>query len=628
VFAAGVSGDLVVPSGNRPVFQRVRTDLVSSARGRNGRGDQVTTLRDNLRQDPPSDGNSLRRLSRIAGALHSRLTLGRSLQGAGQRKIASRAWLLRVVAHLAVWAPYVYSLARSLQNGWVAASDDSVIALRSWDVLSAHGPLLGQASRFGPRVFDLGPIQYWLQSVPVHIDPGHGVLWGAALWCMVGASLAVEAAWSVGGGYVAVGASAVILGMVLWIPQAAVVPLWNPWFGMVFFFAALAAGWAAIVGHRGWWAVVVIAASIAAQAHLMFAIAAVAIIVVVFIVALADTIRAKGSYRWAVAGTIAGAACWAAPLVQQFTAKTGNMTALFSPPGPPVPKIGLAFGLKALSAAIVPPAYWWQPLDSLGSVAAVEGRSAAFGLAALAVVAAVLLIAVFRLRSRWLAGLAGLDLVLGGAALITYSGIARWRVSTVTGGTYNNLRYLLATMYPLGVLAWLATVCLIVLLGRRALTAWRARAAVSVVRPGVPRAGMRIAAVAIAAVLVIMAAWTSALTNRRQSPESAVMEAVGSASRQIERKVPGQPIFLTVQAPNEHLRRQLTLGLAYALRTKGYKPEISRRWASQLGPMYGFRGRIIPVAAVEFGLKTLAVRVVQDPKSQWWRKVKPRLTGH
>jgi hypothetical protein len=218
--------------------------------------------------------------------------------------------------------------------------------------------------------------------------------------------------------------------------------------------------------------------------------------------------------------------------------------------------------------------------------------------------------------------------VLAAATLITYSGIARWRVSTATTGTYNNLRYLLAAMYPLGVLTWLTTVCLVVLLGRHALSAVRAGAAASAVRAWAQPASMRITAIAIAAVLVALTAWTTVLTNRRLWPEDAVMKAVAPASRQIQREVPSQPIFLTVQAPNEHLRRQLTLGLAYALRTKGYRPEISSRWASELGSMYGFKGRMIPIAAVHFGSKTLTVRVVKHPKPQWWRGIKRRLISH
>src|SRR5258708_5981923 len=358
----------------------------------------------------------------------------------------SRARPQRAAAHLAAWAPLLYGLAKSLADGWVATSDNSVIALRSLDVLTNHGPLVGQATRLGSGVFDLGPIEYWLLTLPVHLDAAHGVLWGATLWCMVAASLTVEAAWAVGGVFAALAGGAVVLGVTWWIPALTVVPCWNPWLGLMFFIAALAAGWAVMSGHRGWWAAAVVSASIAAQSHLMFAIAAVAVVVLVFAVGLADTVRAKAGYRWAIAGVIAGIACWAAPLTQQFTANPGNMTALFSPQGPPVPKAGVAFGLKAISAATQPPAYWWQGMDSLGKLSDVWARPAVAGDIAFPIIAVSLVAATVWLRSRRAAGLAALSLILAGAALITYASIpvavlagrrvmARARTRVIAGGT-------------------------------------------------------------------------------------------------------------------------------------------------------------------------------------------------
>src|SRR5258707_9863543 len=98
------------------------------------------------------------------------------------------------------WLPFGFAAARSVATGWRPVSDNAAIALRSWDVLTAHAPLVGQATRLAGGVYDLGPLQYWLLTLPVHVDPLHGVLWGAALWCMVAASLTIEAAWAAAGG--------------------------------------------------------------------------------------------------------------------------------------------------------------------------------------------------------------------------------------------------------------------------------------------------------------------------------------------------------------------------------------------------------------------------------------------
>src|SRR5215471_1100852 len=266
---------------------------------------------------------------------------------------------VRLTAHIAVWVPFVYALVRSLERGWVALSDAAIIALRSWDVLTAHGPLVGQATRLGHGMFDLGPLEYWLLTVPVHLDPRHGSLWGAALWCMLAGSLAIEAAWSVAGMLGGLAASGMILGIIAWYPLI----------------DSIRSG----AGYRG--------------------------------------------YRWAVIGVIAAAACWAAPLVQQFTTRPGNMTALLSNQGGRGPGAGLTFGLRALAGATEPPAYWWKPLNSLGYLGLVWRRSAGFGVFSVVLVAVILIIALWMLRSRRTASLAALTLLLSVAVVVTFADI-------------------------------------------------------------------------------------------------------------------------------------------------------------------------------------------------------------
>ncbi|HXZ74002.1 MAG TPA: hypothetical protein VEH31_24445, partial [Streptosporangiaceae bacterium] len=314
-------------------------------------------------------------------------------------------------------------MTRSIAKGWRPVSDNAGIALRSWDVLTAHGPLVGQATRLTGGVYDPGPLQYWLLTVPVHIDPLHGVLWGAALWCMVASSIAVEAAWSVAGVLGGLTAAAIILGALAWIPDIALLPCWNPWFGMMFFLATLALGWATLSGRRGWWPVLVVTGSIAAQAHLMFTITAVVLILLGLSLGLADTFREKAGYAWAVAGMLAALACWSAPFIQEFTARTGNITALASGEATPGSPAGLSFGLKALAASAQPPPFWWTPLRSLLDLGVTDQRSAVAGTVVLALAVAVLAVAMYPLRSRPAAALAAVSLTVAVGAVITYSHI-------------------------------------------------------------------------------------------------------------------------------------------------------------------------------------------------------------
>lgn len=520
--------------------------------------------------------------------------------------------VVRLAAHIAVWVPFVYALVRSLEHGWVALSDAAIIALRSWDVFTAHGPLVGQATRLGQGQFDLGPLEYWLLAVPVHLDPRHGSLWGAVLCCMLAGSLAIEAAWSVAGMLGGLAASGIILGVIAWYPEIAVGPSWNPSLGAMFFLAALAAAWAVMSGHRGWWPVLVVSASIAAQAHLMFALASVSIVVLAFIIALIDTIRSGAGYRgyrWAVIGAVAAAACWAAPLVQQFTARPGNMTVLISSQGKRGPGAGLTFGLRALAGATEPSTYWWKPLSSLGYLGLVWRRSAGFGLFSLVLVAVVLIIALWMLRSRRTASLAALTLLLSIAVVVTFADIPAAAIAATSTGS--SLTYLMTPLFPAGVLTWLIAATTLVLMGKQLLSQARQRApapdGASSRAPGTATGPLtaRVTALAAVPVLLVMAAWSAAQTDHwpgpaRKVPVQAVaaLKAPGFAAREIERAVPSQPIALAVKASVPSYRRQLTFGIAYALRTAGYVPEIGPGLGVQLGPRYVYRGKPMPVVTV------------------------------
>src|SRR5215469_3815500 len=78
----------------------------------------------------------------------------------------SRPTAFRGAAHLVTWLPFIYGAASSVWNGWRPVSDTAGIALRSWDVIYRNGPEVGQATRLARGVYDLGPLQYWLETVP------------------------------------------------------------------------------------------------------------------------------------------------------------------------------------------------------------------------------------------------------------------------------------------------------------------------------------------------------------------------------------------------------------------------------------------------------------------------------
>jgi hypothetical protein len=450
---------------------------------------------------------------------------------------------------------------------------------------------------------------------------------------MTAASLAIEAAWSALGGLGGFISAAVILGILAWYPGIALHPFWNPWFGVMYFLAALAASWAALSGNRRWWVVLVIAGSVASQAHLMFALPSVVLVALTLAVGLVDSLRAKSGYRWVMAGLIVGAGCWVAPFIQQFTGRRGNLAALLNEHGVG-PVTGAAFGLKTLTASIQPPPLWWPTSNRLHQLPALQriaDRPAGFAVATLIVIAAVLVIAMRPLRSRRLAALAAVSLLVSLATLITYSRIPAGSPSL------NALNYLDVITFPVGVLAWLVVGSAVVLAGRRLVSRRRTRTAAppgtasvpgTAAPPGTasvpgtasapeaspapkvpaaprtavpgtpsagPRAGWAAQAAAVAAVAFI-ASWSLRAVAQPESAGAAPLAAlVSPASQRVEHALPPQQIVLSI---SEQRPLVSVLGLVWMLRVDGYRPLVSQRDARELGSDYVFSGQPVPQVAL------------------------------
>ena len=526
-----------------------------------------------------------------------------------------RETVLRVVAHLTAWLPFIAGSVRLIWHGWRPLGDEAVISLRSWTVFTSQTPLVGQATRLAHGVFDPGPLEYWLLAIPVRLDHMHGVVWGGALCCMAAASLAIEAAWSVRGPIGGLGASAMVLGLVLWLPDMAVRASWNPWFGMMFFLAALATGWAVLAGRRTWWPGLVVCGSIAAQAHLMFAIPSAVLILLGLAIGLIDTVQGRLGYRWLAIGVAAGVACWIAPLIQQFTSPDGNLAALARSSGGSVPRAGLAFGLKALSAAAQPVPLWWRSAPVLYSTSpyyAISQRAAWFGAAVLVAVAVATVVAIRPLRSRRLAALAVVTLVLNAGALLTYSSIPVHNTSERT------LSYLIILLLPIGVLSWLVIGSCAVLAARQARARAQARAGAArqageqARRPGqlARWAAAGIAAVAVLAVALSIGSVVQQGPTAHDAVADSGIRPDSLATPEIVRALPGQPIAISVQAADTAMAGRLTLGLIWALTPYGFQAEVLQaRLARELGGRYVFHGQHIPLVVVQVGRHGVTIRV-------------------
>jgi hypothetical protein len=484
----------------------------------------------------------------------------------------SRAQVVRVATHVAVWIPLLIAVVGLLRADWRVVGDGAGIARESWDALTANGPLVGQPTKTGAHLYDPGPLEFWLLAVPVHLDPVRGVFWGAALWCMAAGSLTVEAMWAVFGEIGGVFAGGAIVWVLAWRPEIAAKPYWNPWFATMFFLPALAVGWAVLSGRRWWWPVLVVTASVAAQAHLMFALASVGLVLLALVVGLADASRAGTGFRWVAAGVAAGVACWAAPVIQQVAGPgRGNLAALLH--GQAIGhRTGLGFALKTLTASVQPPPIWWLlPQPGMN----VEGRSALFALVVLAAVAVALLGAVFWLQSRSLARVAALSVLASAAALVTFSRIP------LKGDSLIRLWYLETVLFPVGLLAWLTIGAALVLTGRRVISrlppvpgTWMPHGGrLQGAAPAGARWAARLAGV-MAAALIVVASCLGVVPRVPSSlHDASLVRAVSVSSGLIEQALPHQPLVLSVVGADRHTRRRLTTALVWALTGAGYHPE-------------------------------------------------------
>ena len=144
----------------------------------------------------------------------------------------------RIASHILVWISVLLPVVTMIAKGWIPIGDNAAIASRSFQTFSSHPPLVGLVTTAGTGIghvlFDPGPLQFWLLSIPVRLDSIHGALWGGQSLLEFVWSLSVEIAWSlrlpIAGLCIAL--SAVLM---LWLTPAAFENVaWNAYFPVAF----------------------------------------------------------------------------------------------------------------------------------------------------------------------------------------------------------------------------------------------------------------------------------------------------------------------------------------------------------------------------------------------------------
>jgi hypothetical protein len=358
----------------------------------------------------------------------------------------------RVVSHAAVWIAILVPMIIVSARGWIASGDDAAIAARALHSLSLHPPLLGLASSasygLGHVVYDPGPLLFWLLAVPVHIDPAHGALWGAAVLGAAVLSVAIEALWARGAWIGGVVVSLVIVDIAWAAPQVFENLMWNAYFPIPFLVAALAFAWLVATGSYGWWPALVFVGSVAAQCHLIYAVPAAGLVIVAPIFAVVSFPRPAHN-RWFFGGLLVGLVCWIGPLLQEL-GPAGNFTALATASNGRA-TLGVGYGLRALARAGSLHPIWsiHQPTTGLDAIALATNSSPVVGALVLVVMGAL--------------GYVTLRRGLRNAAALTFL-VLLWALSLIVTfaifphSSIQDLLYLSVLFWVVGAALWVAAI--------------------------------------------------------------------------------------------------------------------------------------------------------------------------
>src|SRR5947209_18536613 len=221
---------------------------------------------------------------------------------------------LTPAACLAATLPVIVSTVRGIVDGYTANGDRGVIAIRAYDVFSAHPPLTGQFSASslvtGKTVHSPGPPLYWLLAPAAHVGGGETTL--ALTMGLVNAAAlagAVLLARRRGGVPLMLAAAIALALMCRSLPAETFHDIWNPSVGVIPLTLLFFVGWSLACGDYRLLPLAILLASFAAQAELTFVLPAAAALVVGVVGLL--VYRRQCVWPWAAAALAVAVVCWA-----------------------------------------------------------------------------------------------------------------------------------------------------------------------------------------------------------------------------------------------------------------------------------------------------------------------------
>ena len=467
--------------------------------------------------------------------------------------------------------PVILSVLREMGD-FVPVGDRATIALRSYDVLSSHPPLLGQYSAasqvLAEQSYSLGPLLYWLLALPSRVSDPAAFVFTMGLVNVAAVMGSVALALRRGGVVFAALVSFAFVVMLSSLPAPIYSDIWNPSAGHLPLTLLIFLTWSLACGEYRLLPLAVLVASFVMQCHLAFVPPALGLMGV----GLVGVWRARspvGLRRWVVAACVVGVVCWSAPVVEQIAHRPGNVVALARTAGAGVPTLGVDIGWRALAWTVGVPPWWTQVPDSaserLSDLAKPAGlvRSVSAALVLAALVAVVVL---GRRRGRR-------DVVAAGAlGLVLCLAIAFVASSTPAPGLLGlSIGYTLWWGSPSGMFVWLV-------LAWSAGMLWPRR----VPRPAL--AGAAALAVSVAAVWLVRA-------GAGENLQQPTYEPMRTIAGRLERAVPPHTSVLvesTHREANFNAEFDFETGSAYVLRRNGV--DVLSRRGKAFGSSYDLDG--------------------------------------
>jgi hypothetical protein len=495
------------------------------------------------------------------------------------------------VVGLCAAGPVIASTLRALNDGWVPAGDQAIIATRAYDVFTSHTPLVGQHSDASAlthqTVYSLGPMLYWLLALPARVgSPG-----ALALAMGIVNTLAIVAVVALarrrGGRALMFMVAVAMVLMCRSLTPEVFHDVWNPSAGLFPFTLLIFLCWSLACGEYRLLPLTVLVASFVVQCQLAFlppSLGLLAIGLLGLAASRRSPVTARGVrpgvdrgkrgplWRWALAALIVALACWTPPLIDQIEHHPGNLTAVVRAATVRKSTLGATVGWRAVVRAIGVPPWWlknprspWErKVDVRVTPSTLSLVSCLLELCALVAIAAVGLL---RRRADLCAGaLIALALCAALAAVAAATPTTRLLAAT--------LGYTLWWGSPAGMFVW-------VMLG------WAVIAMLAERGPSRVRDLSRLRAPVFASALGIgaaVAAGTAVAATEGRDYHLTEYRPLTAMYAGLDRSIPaGRTVQLTGSLGNATFR--FKMAARYAMVRRGIRP-LSNGTNSRLGPWY------------------------------------------